>query len=98
MALDARTPPPEFHARDVLLDTPELSWRAKGLLLAILLQGPDWHLDVEALAAMSGDGRHRVRNGLDELERHGYLRRIPQRNAPWLHVASAQRQGVAHAD
>jgi hypothetical protein len=76
---------------DVLRDR-RLSYRARGLLCAMLSYPDDWQFNRDWLAGQSeGEGQAAVRTALRELERHGYLKR-ERRKDPltgkfgWEHV------------
>ena len=55
-----------------------LSLKARGLLCTALSLPDGWSFSIRGLMALSRDGRASVESALDELEAHGYLRRIPQ--------------------
>lgn len=48
--------------------------KAKGLLLVILSNAPEWRVYPDELAKRSKDGLKAVRTGLKELEEAGYVR------------------------
>lgn len=59
-----------------------LSYKARGLLTAILSRPDNWEITSDALAAESaGDGRDAVRSGLKELRKVGYARVFDERDA-----------------
>lgn len=65
--------------REVINST-SLSWKAKGLL-AYLLDKPDnWNFTVSGICAQGKDQETSVTSGLEELEKHGYLKRIQMRD------------------
>jgi hypothetical protein len=59
-------------SNDVLLDT-RLSYRARGVLVAILARPDNWRIRSEQLAIEGREGRDAVRAALTELKDHGYL-------------------------
>lgn len=58
-----------------------LSYKARGLLVAVMSRPQDWRTDADRLAAESPDGRHAVLTALDELAAAGYLSRRRERQA-----------------
>ena len=59
-------------SNDMLRD-PELSWKAKGLLCALLSNKNGWKSHLSVLVAMSRDGHESTNNGLNELQDNGYF-------------------------
>ena len=59
-------------SNDVLLDT-RLSYRARGVLVAILARPDNWRVRSEQLAVEGKEGRDAVRAALTELKDHRYL-------------------------
>lgn len=57
------------------LQNNKLSWKAKGLLAHMLSMPDDWTFYREELVKHSTDGIDAVRSGMQELEKHGYLKR-----------------------
>ncbi|MCL2047164.1 MAG: helix-turn-helix domain-containing protein [Defluviitaleaceae bacterium] len=59
-----------YHLRDN-----DLSLKGKGLLSLMLSLPEDWDYTMKGLAKICKDGMDSVRNGIMELEKHGYLTR-----------------------
>ena len=57
------------------LRDPDLSLKARGLLVTCLSLPPDWSFSVRGLVAACKDGRAAIESALKELEAAGYLRR-----------------------
>lgn len=76
---------------DVLRDR-RLSYRARGLLCAMLSYPDDWQFNRDWLAGQSErEGQAAVRTALQELERYGYLKRERRKDSQtgkfgWEHV------------
>jgi hypothetical protein len=65
----------------ILRDTPQLSWKAKGLYSYFLSCPPGWTVRMADLVARAKDGRDAVNAGIRELEEHGFLSRHQAHNA-----------------
>lgn len=65
-----------YHFRDK-----NLSLKAKGLLSMMLSLPDGWGYSVEGLSKLSTDGRDSINATLQELEKHGYLKRGRVRDA-----------------
>lgn len=58
-----------------------LSFKARGLFLYMWSQADNWQFYVSELVNHSDkDGREAVQNGIKELEKYGYLKRVDRRN------------------
>lgn len=57
-----------------------LSFKARGILAFLLSRPPGWQTSVERLAKSGIDGERAVKSGLQELEKHGYLKRTRTHN------------------
>lgn len=79
-----RSPRPTSHftmiRNDVARDH-RLSYKARGLLLAMLSYPDNWRFNISTLAGSSPDGRHAITTGLSELVDAGYLQRRRRRNS-----------------
>lgn len=58
-----------------------LSYRARGVLIAILSQPDHWRTDATRLAAEGGEGREAIRAALRELQAAGYMLRTKVRRS-----------------
>lgn len=58
-----------------VLNHPNLSFKAKGLLAHILSKPAHWRTHTRQLAAVGPDGIDAIRTALRELETHGFVRR-----------------------
>lgn len=54
---------------------PNLSWKAKGILLYLLSRPDDWQIYETELKKHACDGRDSLRTGIKELEKVGYIQR-----------------------
>lgn len=73
-----RAPRPTSHFTQVRNDVARdrrISYKARGLLLAMLSYPDYWRFRIDDLVKGSPDGRHAVTSGLRELEDAGYLKR-----------------------
>jgi hypothetical protein len=95
MIIRAPRPPSRYLrvANDLARDT-RLSYRARGLLVAILSRPDNWHTTAEQLAAEGKEGRDAIRSALSELEQVGYLRRSKMQNelGHWITVTVVSEQ------
>ena len=62
--------------RTALNDT-RLSWKAKGIIAYMLSMPDDWTFYISELTKHSSDGEKAFRSGLNELKKHGYVKRFP---------------------
>src|SRR4249920_411843 len=61
--------------RDSVLRDERLSYRARGVLVAILSRPDHWATSADRLAAEGAEGRDAIRSAMDELAKYGYLER-----------------------
>ncbi len=59
---------------------PNISWKAKGILLYLLSRPDDWQVYEKELEKHSLDGRDSLKNGIKELETTGYIVRTRKRD------------------
>jgi hypothetical protein len=62
------------------IDNPELSWKAKGILVYLLALPDDWQIYEKELAKHSADGKDCLSSGIQELIKAGYITRTRRRN------------------
>ncbi len=62
------------------INNPNLSWKAKGILLYLLSKPDDWEVYQADLMNHASDGRDSCRSGLSELEAAGHIRRVQLRD------------------
>ncbi len=63
-----------------LLNLDKLSFKAKGLYTYLNAKPSGWSFSIERISKQSKDGLEAVRSGLQELEKVGYLKRIPTKD------------------
>jgi hypothetical protein len=63
-----------------MLNNPEISFKAKGLLSLLLSKPDDWETIIENLVNSSLDGWDSVKSGIRELDNYGYVIRKRVRN------------------
>lgn len=66
-------------APNSLLNDPDITIKAKGLFTYLQSKPQGWKFDTKRIANENKDGKASIRAGLQELEREGYLIRIPRR-------------------
>lgn len=53
-----------------------LTWKARGIFNYLWSQSNEWQFYVKEIAGHSKDGEKALQSGLQELEEHGYLKRV----------------------
>jgi len=64
----------------MFIDTPGLSWKAKGLLAYLLARPDNWEIRESDLVAHATDGRDSVRTALRELKAAGFIVKAQRRS------------------
>lgn len=59
-----------------LINNPDLSWKAKGIVIYLLSKPEDWETRLGDIVKHSTDGRDAVLSGLKELKQKGYLEKV----------------------
>jgi|GEM_PF-1541345 len=67
-------------APNSLLNSTKISLKAKGLFTYLQSKPDGWHFSIQRIANQMLEGKDAIRNALKELEKSGYLQRIPARN------------------
>ncbi|HPZ75232.1 MAG TPA: helix-turn-helix domain-containing protein [Candidatus Pacearchaeota archaeon] len=63
-----------------LLNSKEISLKAKGIFAYIQSKPKDWQFSVDRISSQMKEGQEAIRSALKELEEAGYLKRVPKRN------------------
>jgi len=61
-------------------NNPNLSWKAKGLLLYLLSRPDDWSVYISQLSKVGTDGKDSTSSGVKELIKEGYIMRTAERD------------------
>ena len=62
------------------LNDPRLSWKAKGIIAFMLSKPDDWTFYLKELMSNATDGEDSFRSGFNELKKHGYVKRVRNRD------------------
>ncbi len=62
------------------VNNPNLSWKAKGILLYLLSKPDDWEIYESDIEKHATDGRDACRSGIRELENAGHIKRVQHRD------------------
>lgn len=63
-----------------IINNPNLSFKAKGILTYLLSKPPGWQVRISDIQKHSTDGRESIISGLRELENAGYFSRVQKRD------------------
>ena len=64
------------NTNNQLVRDDDLSWKARGIFNYLWSQANEWQFYVKEIASHSKDGEKALQSGLQELEEHGYLKRV----------------------
>lgn len=64
------------NTNNQLVRDDDLTWKARGIFNYLWSQANEWQFYVKEIASHSKDGEKALQSGLQELERHGYLKRV----------------------
>ena len=56
-----------------VIQSEELSWKAKGILVYLLSLPHDWDLHLSEVARHATDGKHSLKSGVKELRENGFV-------------------------
>lgn len=65
-----------YILQNAVAEDERLSFRARGVLIALLVKPDDWRCTTEELEKQGTEGREAIRTALRELEAAGYLERV----------------------
>lgn len=72
--------PPYTQIHNNIIDNPDLSGKAKWILIYLLSKPADWQVYELDIKNHCTDGKHSIRSGIHELVDAGYIRRKKYRN------------------
>ena len=72
--------PPYTQIHNNIIDNPELSGKAKWILIYLLSKPQDWQVYEKDIKNHCTDGKHSIRSGIQELIKAGYITRQKYRN------------------
>ena len=64
------------NTNNQLVRDDDLTWKARGIFNYLWSQANEWQFYVKEIASHSKDGEKALQSGLQELEEHGYLKRV----------------------
>ena len=64
------------NTNNQLVRDDDLTWKARGIFNYLWSQANEWQFYVKEIASHSKDGEKALQSGLQELEKHGYLKRV----------------------
>ena len=66
---------------NALIQNPDISLKAKGLMIYMLSVPDDWDYSISGLSVKCREGKSAIRSAIEELMEHGYITRSLVRNA-----------------